>query len=139
MSIHKSLVTAGKLRRHRNVLTRYERIEALKKEERWKEEQSVFGLPKVRSIMMKAKKKVKEEAAEAVPGAEGVAAAPVAGAVAAPGAKGAAAPAGGAKGAAAPAAGAKAAGAKGAAAPAAGAKAAGAKGAAAPKKEEKKK
>ncbi|HXG60530.1 MAG TPA: small basic protein, partial [Planctomycetota bacterium] len=64
MSIHKSLRTAGKLRRHRNVLTRAERLELLKKDGRWKEEQSIFGLPKVRNIMMKAKKK-KEEAAEA--------------------------------------------------------------------------
>ena len=84
MTIHKSLVTAGKLRRHRNVLTRDERIEVLKKEERWKEEMSVFGLPKVRSIMMKAKKKAKEEAA--APGAEAAAAAPGAEAAAAPGA-----------------------------------------------------
>ena len=120
MSIDKSLVPPSKLRRHRNVLTRSERLVILKKDERWKDEQSIFGLAKVRNIMMKAKPKKKEEAAAAT--AEG--AAPAAGA-AAPGA----APAAGAKGAAAPAAGAK-----GAAAPAA------AKGAAAPaKKEEKKK
>ncbi len=62
-------MTGGKLRRHRNVLTRAERIEILKKEERWKEGQSVFGLPKVRSIMMRAKKKAKEETAEAAPAA----------------------------------------------------------------------
>ena len=117
MSIHKSLVTAGNLRRHRNVLTRAERLELLKKEERWKEGQSIFNLPKVRNIMAKAKKK-KEEAAEG-------AAAPAAGA-AAP-AAGAAAPAAGAKGAA-------------AAAPAKGAApAAAAKGAAPAKKDEKKK
>src|SRR5262252_2241081 len=101
MSIHKSLVTAGNLRRHRNVLTRAERLELLKKEERWKEGQSIFNLPKVRNIMMKAKKKKEEAAAEG-------AAAPAAGAPAA----GAAAPAAGA----APAKGAAAAPAKGAAA-----------------------
>lgn len=115
MSIHKSLVTAGNLRRHRNVLTRAERLELLKKEERWKEGQSIFNLPKVRNIMAKAKKKKEEAAAE-----------------------GAAAPAAGAAPAAAPAA----AGAKGAAAaaPAKGAApAAAAKGAAPAKKEEKKK
>jgi small basic protein (TIGR04137 family) len=125
MSIHKSLVTAGKLRRHRNVLTRSERLDILKKEERWKENQSIFGLPKVRNIMLKAKKK-KEEAA-----AEGTEAAPAAGAVPAAGAAPAAA---GGKGAAPAAAGKGAAGAKGAA-PAA----APAKGAAPAKKEEKKK
>ncbi len=95
MTIHKSLVTAGKLRRHRNVLTRSERLEILKKEERWKEGQSIFNLPKVRSIMMRAKKKVKEEAAAAgaeaaAPGAEAAAATPAAAPAAA--AKGGAAP-----------------------------------------------
>ncbi len=131
MSIHKSLVSAGRLRGHRNVLTRTERLEILKKEERWKEELSVFGLPKVRNILMKAKKKKEEAVAEAVAGAPAEGAA--VGAAPAAGAKGAA-PAAGAKGAA-PAAGkgaAPAAGAKGAA-PAAG------KGAAPAKKEEKKK
>ena len=62
MSIHRSLAGAGKLKRHRNVLTRPERIERLKKEERWGDNASVFGLAKVRNIMMRAKKKVKEEA-----------------------------------------------------------------------------
>src|SRR5262245_832403 len=107
MSIDKSLVPPSKLRRHRNVLTRAERLVLLKKEERWKDEQSIFGLAKVRNIMMKAKAKKKEEAA--AEGAAAPGAAPAAGAAApAAGAKGAA-PAAGAKGAAAPAAGAKAA------------------------------
>src|SRR5262245_33013028 len=98
MSIHKSLVPASKLRRHRNVLTRGERLEALKKEGRWDEAKSIFGLSKVRNIMTKAKPKKKEAAADATaagaaPGAPG--AAPAAGA-AAPAGK-AAAPAAGAK------------------------------------------
>jgi small basic protein (TIGR04137 family) len=95
MSIHKSLVPASKLRRHRNVLTRGERLEALKKDGRWDEAKSIFGLAKVRNIMTKAKPKKKEAAADAAaaPGAPG--AAPAAGA-AAPAAKGAA-PAAGAK------------------------------------------
>jgi len=92
MSIHKSLVPASKLRRHRNVLTRGERLEALKKDGRWDEEKSIFGLAKVRNIMTKAKPKAKKEAADAAagatPGAPG-AAAPAAGG-AAPAAKGAA-------------------------------------------------
>ena len=94
MSIHKSLVPASKLRRHRNVLTRGERLEVLKKDGRWEDAKSIFGLSKVRNIMTKAKPKKKEAAADAAaaPGAAG--AAPAAGA-AAP-AKGAA-PAGGAK------------------------------------------
>ena len=91
MSIHKSLATAGNLRRHRNVLTRSERLEAMKKEGRWKEGESIFNLPKMRNIMAKAKKK--EKAADA-------AAVPAAGAAPAPGAAKGAAPAKDAKGAA---------------------------------------
>ena len=100
MSIHKSLVPASKLRRHRNVLTRGERLEILKKDGRWEDAKSIFGLSKVRNIMTKAKPKKKEAAADAAAPGAAPGAAPAAGA-AAP-AKGAA-PAAGAK-AAAPAA-----------------------------------
>ena len=49
MSLHKSLVSRSKLSRDRNVLTRGERIEVLKKDGRFVEGQSsVFGLPKTR-------------------------------------------------------------------------------------------
>ena len=47
MSIDRSLKIKGALKRHRNVLTRAERIEQLKDEERWSEDDSLFGLPKV--------------------------------------------------------------------------------------------
>lgn len=47
MSIDRSLKIKGALSRHRNVLTRAERIEQLKDEERWSEGNSLFGLPKV--------------------------------------------------------------------------------------------
>lgn len=76
MSIHRSLYQAGKLKRHRNVLTRAERLEVLKREERWKEEDSVYGLPKVRNIMVRAKKKTKKKTEdEAEAAAEGTEAA----------------------------------------------------------------
>jgi small basic protein (TIGR04137 family) len=105
MSLDPSLKSASSLTRHRNVLTRAERLDQLKEEEKWTEGKSPFGLPKV------GHRKVAIVKAEKVATEEGVAGAvaPVAGAkVAAPaaGAKGAAAPAAGAKGAA-PAAGAK--------------------------------
>jgi small basic protein (TIGR04137 family) len=108
MSIHKSLIPPSKLKRHRNVLTRDERLEILLKDGRWTDEKGVFGLPKVRSIMRKAKPKVKKEAAAAgAAPAEGAAAPAAAGAKGtAPAAGKGAAPAAGAKGAA-PAAGAK--------------------------------
>ena len=69
MSIHRSLVPISKLKGHRNVLSRSERITLLEKEERWKEGSSVFGLPKVRNILIRAKKKVKKEDAAAEAGA----------------------------------------------------------------------
>ncbi len=47
MSIDRSLKIKGALKRHRNVLSREERISVLKKEERWKEGDDVTGLPKV--------------------------------------------------------------------------------------------
>ncbi len=47
MSIDPSLKIKGALTRHRNVLTRAERIDKLKEEERWSEDDSLLGLPKV--------------------------------------------------------------------------------------------
>ncbi|MHC4637350.1 MAG: small basic protein [Planctomycetota bacterium] len=47
MSIDRSLKIKGALIRHRNVLSRAERIEKLKDEERWNESDSLLGLPKV--------------------------------------------------------------------------------------------
>ncbi len=65
MSIHPSLKTGGGLSKHRNVLNRSERLERLEEEGKWKEEDnSVLGLPKVRNIKMKAKKKAKKEEGE---------------------------------------------------------------------------
>jgi len=78
MSLHKSLVAKGRLKRHRNVLSRVERITKLEEEERWaREKNSVFSLPKVRVQRLKrGHGKKKEEAAEE--GAEGAAATAVA-------------------------------------------------------------
>ena len=65
MSIDRSLKIKGALRRHRNVLTRAERIEQLKDEERWSEGDSLIGLPKVAHRKSHAgRKSMKEEAAE---------------------------------------------------------------------------
>ncbi len=47
MSLDASLKAANALIRHRNVLTRDERLAKLKEEEKWTEAKSVFGLPKV--------------------------------------------------------------------------------------------
>jgi small basic protein (TIGR04137 family) len=80
MSVHKSLRTGGSLSKHRNVLTRAERIKILEEGGNWREGQNnVLGLRKVKSIKLAAKKKAKKEA-----GAEGAGAAPTSGAAAAP-------------------------------------------------------
>jgi len=81
MSIHKSLVAKGRLKRHRNVLSRTERILKLEDEEKWSaEKDSVFALPKVRvARLKKAHAKKKEEKPEgAAAGAEAAGAAPAA-------------------------------------------------------------
>jgi small basic protein (TIGR04137 family) len=70
MSIDRSLKIKGALSRHRNVLSRAERIEQLKEEERWTEGDPVMGLPKVTHRKSHAGRKAKEAppaAAEAVP------------------------------------------------------------------------
>ncbi|MBO1223017.1 MAG: small basic protein [Candidatus Scalindua sediminis] len=65
MSIDKSLVTKGKLARHRNVLSRAERIKFLINENLWEDGRSVFGLPKVKNLKMrKAGKSEKEKTEE---------------------------------------------------------------------------
>ncbi len=64
MSIDKSLITKGKLTRHRNVLTRPERIKVLTNENLWKDGRSVFGLPKVKTLKVRKKAKVEKEKTE---------------------------------------------------------------------------
>ncbi len=84
MSIDRSLKLKDALKRHRNVLSRGERIEILKKEERW-EEGKVMGLPKVAHRKSSSgKKAAKEKAAESQ---ETAAAAPAAAASPAAGTK----------------------------------------------------
>ena len=75
MSIDRSLKIKGALKRHRNVLSRAERIEKLIEEERWTEEDSLLGLPKVAHRKSHAGRKekaaqVKEAGLEAEAGAE---------------------------------------------------------------------
>ena len=61
MSLDKSLKSRGSLERHRNVLTRAERINHLKEVGRWDEEESkAIGLPKVAHRKAAVGKKTKE-------------------------------------------------------------------------------
>lgn len=90
MSIDPSLKLKNALERHRNVLTRAERIDVLKDEERWNEGDPVTGLPKVAHRKSVAGKKAKGGPDEAAAGAAapGAAApAPTGGAAAKGGAK----------------------------------------------------
>ena len=64
MSLDRSLKIRNALVRHRNVLSRAERVEILKDEERWNEGDSLLGLPKVAHRKVGAGKKSKEEAEE---------------------------------------------------------------------------
>ncbi|MEI6231455.1 MAG: small basic protein [Planctomycetota bacterium] len=85
MSVHKSLRTGGSLAKHRNVLTRAERIKILEEGGNWRDGQnSVLGLRKVKSIKVVGKKKAVKKEGEEAPAAKGAAAKPAAGAKAAP-------------------------------------------------------
>jgi len=91
MSQHASFGGGTSTKRHRSVLKRYEKIDALQKKGLWSEENGVLGLPKVKVLKIKAKKEkaATAEGEEAKPGeeAKGAAEAPAAGGAAAKGAK----------------------------------------------------
>ncbi len=62
MSMDKSLKSKSTLARHRNVLSRAERIQMLKDTERWTDDSTAIGLPKVahRKAAVGKKDKVKK-------------------------------------------------------------------------------
>jgi small basic protein (TIGR04137 family) len=65
MSIHKSLKLKNTLERQRSVLSRWERIEKLMEQDRFKEGDRVLGLPKVRTkFKVRSRKSIKREEAE---------------------------------------------------------------------------
>ncbi len=49
MSLHPSYKTGGGIQTRRNVLKRFERLDILKKLRKWKEGDSILGLPKTKS------------------------------------------------------------------------------------------
>lgn len=49
MSMHRSLKVVNRLKSKRNVLKRFERIEILKSQGKWKDGDKGYGLPKVKS------------------------------------------------------------------------------------------
>jgi len=76
MTIDKSLKVRRGATSTRSVLTRAERLERLKENERWSEGMSPIGLPKVRvkKLSLKKKKKTKKEEDDAAPAKGGKAA-----------------------------------------------------------------
>lgn len=78
MSIHPSLSISDKDKKQRSVLKRIERLRTMLEKGSWKEGDSVFGLPKIKTIRIKIKKE-KAEKVETAATAEGAAAAPAAG------------------------------------------------------------
>ena len=68
MSIHSSLRSGGKGKKHRSVLKRYERLKVLQDKNIWDEGRSVLGIPKVKMQKLKVKKE-KAAAPEAAAGA----------------------------------------------------------------------
>lgn len=83
MSIHPSLRLSEKDKKAKSVLKRTERLKAMQEKKQWKEGDSVFGLPKLKTLRIKIKKEKVEKAAEttaqtaaapAAPGAEQAAA-----------------------------------------------------------------
>ena len=102
MSQHPTLKIDSVGAKHRNVLNRTERIKKMQEQNKWQARETVYNLPKIKSMKIKVKK-VKEAPAE---GEAGAAAPAAAGAAAAPAGK---APAGKAPAAKAPAAAPKAA------------------------------
>ncbi len=77
MSIHPSLVLSEKDKMSRSVLKRTERIRQMHEKGKWKEGDSVYGLPKIKTLKIKIKK---EKAVKADATAE--AGSPASGAVA---------------------------------------------------------
>ena len=67
MSQHSSLRAGRRAKQHRSVLKRFERIKTLQEKEAWKEGQSIFGIPKVKTLRIKVKKEKAAETAAAKP------------------------------------------------------------------------
>ncbi len=73
MSIHPSLKISDKDRKQRSVLKRIERLKMMIDKKQWKDDDDIFGLPKIKTIKVKIKK---EKAEKAEGTAEGAVAAP---------------------------------------------------------------
>jgi len=71
MSIHPSLSSSDKDKKQRSVLKRTERIRLMLEKGQWKEGDTVYGLPKIKTVRIKFKKEKVEKAAETAAAPEG--------------------------------------------------------------------
>jgi len=62
MSIHPSLNISEKDKKQRSVLKRTERLRNMLEKNKWKEGDSVYGLPKIKAVKLKIKKEKTEKA-----------------------------------------------------------------------------
>ena len=67
MSIHPSLNLSEKDKKHRSVLKRTERLKTMMEKGQWKEGDSVFSLPKIKTLRIKIKKEKVEKAEVVAP------------------------------------------------------------------------
>jgi small basic protein (TIGR04137 family) len=74
MSIHPSLDTPEKDKKHRSVLKRAERLKTMIEKGIWKEGDKVYGLPKIKTLKIKIKKEKAEKTQEGSLAAESAAA-----------------------------------------------------------------
>ena len=65
MSIHPSLTISEKDKKVRSVLKRSERIKQMQEKSKWKQGDSVYGLPKLKTLRIKIKKEKVEKAESA--------------------------------------------------------------------------
>lgn len=84
MSIHPSLTISEKDKKVRSVLSRTERIRQMQEKNKWKQGDSVYGLPKLKTLRIKIKKEKVEKAETATPAAGGALPAAAGGAKEAP-------------------------------------------------------
>lgn len=74
MSIHPSLTVSENDKKQRSVLKRSERIKQMAEKGKWKEGDSIYDLPKIKTLRIKIKKE-KVEKADTAAATEGAAAA----------------------------------------------------------------
>ncbi len=61
MSVHRSLKASSGIVKHKNVLTKKERISKLRSTDNWTDASTIYGMPKVGNRKLVARKKAKKK------------------------------------------------------------------------------